>query len=184
MVFARQSPPVFSEIGPMSPSVTRTITWIPYIKPKTLSTTHPRMQLPLCIHLSFRSNENDVNVTTAAVYGRGKVTTRFTTSLELFFLQTASNHRMRNCIFTTLTTLAKGETLTFVDKHSTAFNNINVYLRGNATLSLASFSTPVTFSSKRISAILLFELSPILKMTAADEIAVVIVGDKSRNLLY
>ena len=53
MVFARQSTPVFSTIGPMpvSPSVTRTITWIPYIKPKTLSTTHPPTQLLLCIHL-------------------------------------------------------------------------------------------------------------------------------------
>ena len=52
--------------------------------------------------------------TPAAVHGRGKVATRFTTPLELFFLQTASNHRMRNCIFTTLTTrsiIAKGETL-------------------------------------------------------------------------
>jgi len=130
--------------------------------------------------------------TPAAVHGRGKVATRFTTPLELFFLQTASNHRMRNCIFTTLTTrsiIAKGETLTFVDKHSTLDSIQQRLSQCNAFSRVFLNDARDILQQKNFGNLAIRIVADPendgrrYNTPTVDEIAVVIVGDKSRNLL-
>ena len=104
---------------------------------------------------------------TAMVHGCGKLATRFTTLQELSFQLTASNRHMRNSIFTmptTLSTIEKGEILTFTETYLMPFNNLCV----TATLSLAYFLTHVTFSDDNTLVILPFVLLLILKRTNVD----------------
>jgi hypothetical protein len=134
-------------------------------KQDTFATTSANTTAPLPLPLFALTTTMPTSM--ATVHGCGKQATKFITPQDLSFLQTGSNLSMRNCIFTMpmmLSIIANGETLTFVEKCLTPFNNVYV----TATHSLAFFLMRATFFNNSVSVISLFASSPILKRTSID----------------